>query len=121
MKPKYAKLRSEPGGRVVVCCYCEARVLLPTDGAGRRLVCHGCGAPLSQIMDREPVHHLKSKKKRKKAGSPRPAEVEGAHLGKDRAARRRKSDKKKRKGLFDRLGDAAGDVLDFDDLFDFFD
>ncbi|MEL6479176.1 MAG: hypothetical protein AAFR17_17740 [Pseudomonadota bacterium] len=122
MKPRYAKLASEPGGRVVICCYCDARVLLPAQAGGQRLVCHSCGAPLQKIAAQEPVHHLKAKGgTRKKKNAPRPAEVEGAHLAKDRSLRRKKAKKSKPKGLLYRLGDAADDLLDFDDLFDFFD
>ncbi|MEM0923881.1 MAG: hypothetical protein AAGF44_06910 [Pseudomonadota bacterium] len=122
MKPKYSKLRSDPGRRIVVCCYCDSRVLVPLNGQARRLVCHGCGAPLQKITDMEPHHHMKARKGQgKKSAPPRPAEEEGSHLTKDRSARRRKSDKKKRKGLLYRLGDVADDLLDFDDMLDFFD
>ena len=116
--------KTGPGGRIVICCYCDARSILPPDGAGR-LVCHGCGAPIRHVEMREPVHTAKARRSpdqaRVKHAPPRPAEQPEAHGGHHDACRRkRKSSKrpKKRKSLFSALAD---DLFDLDDLFDVFD
>ncbi|MEM9045018.1 MAG: hypothetical protein AAGC81_09990 [Pseudomonadota bacterium] len=111
--------KSGPGSRVVICCYCDSRSLLPKGESGR-LVCHGCGAPISVIERLEPSHNRKSKSK--KRAQIRPAEHAGAHASGDYSYRRQKSKKgRKRKGLLYHLHDAVDDIFELDDLFDFFD
>jgi hypothetical protein len=52
-----------------------------------------------------------------KPATPHPAERPGAHLAKDRPARRKKG-KRRRGGLLRRLGRAFDDLDDIFDLFD---
>lgn len=110
--------KSGPGSRVVICCYCDARSLVPR-GASGRLVCNGCGAPIKLIERLEPSH--RAKKPRKKTQL-RPAERANAHASGDYAYRRRKAKKGRRsKSMLYRIHDAMDDLFDLDDLFDVFD
>ena len=109
--------KSGPGSRVVICCYCDARSLLPK-GARGHLACHSCGAPIRVIEKLEPSHNAKKTSKRAKSQI-RPAE-QAPHAPGDYACRRRKKGRK-RKGLLYRLSDALDDAFDLDDLFDVFD
>lgn len=115
--------KSGPGDRVVICCYCESRSLLPRTGAGR-LVCHGCGAPIRKLEQIEPRHDARIAPRKTKAPVPRPAELPEAHGGRHECVRRRKagrdgSKKLRRKPSW--LRRFADDVLDLDDVFDLFD
>lgn len=115
--------QSGPGSRVVICCYCDARSLLPRDGAGR-LVCHGCGAPIRLIQRMEPSHLSRAGARDAKPPTPRRAERPEEHGGRHDSYRRRKSKKKgkrREKSLFARLADVADDVFDLDDILDIFD
>ena len=109
------------GLKVVTCCYCGARSTLRAEG-GQRLVCHGCGAPLSRVEALSP----KASPKRKphpgadsgpKPATPHPAERRREHHWKDRPARRKKG-KRRKGGLLHRLGKAFDDLEDIFDLFD---
>ncbi|MEM0944379.1 MAG: hypothetical protein AAGI70_10560 [Pseudomonadota bacterium] len=106
-----------PGARVVICCYCDARSLLPQNPRGMRLVCHGCGAPILKILAEEPRHTATRKPHRAKSGAAKPAERDGQHKRRDHPAYRRKGNRKK-KGWFERITDDWDDVFDLDDLFD---
>ncbi|MEM7508070.1 MAG: hypothetical protein AAF415_15145 [Pseudomonadota bacterium] len=111
-----------PGKRIIICCYCDARSILPRE-AGQRLVCHGCGAPIRRVAALEPSHLRRAAPRDVRPAPPRPAELPGAHSAKDRPCRRRKHKKGKRrpKGLLYRFREAIDDVLDFDDLDELFD
>lgn len=111
--------KSGPGQRVVICCYCDARSLLPATGAAR-LVCHGCGAPIRVIQRFEPSHLGRAKPRDAKPDPVRPALEPDAHPKKDYANKRRKK-KKRKDSLLHRIGDVLDDVADLDDLFDIFD
>ncbi len=112
--------KSGPGQRVVICCYCDARSLLPATGAAR-LVCHGCGAPIRVIERLEASHLGRAKPRDAKAEPARPALEPNAHQKKDYANTRRKKKNKRQKSLLHRIGDVLDDVADLDDLFDIFD
>jgi hypothetical protein len=103
--------------RIVTCCYCGARSTLGAEG-GRRLVCHGCGAPIRRIETLAPkaVSRAGASAGRKRA-IPHPAEAPGRHLPKDRPARRKRG-KRRRGGLLHRLGKTFDDLDDIFDLFD---
>lgn len=101
------------------CCYCGARSIL-APGA-KRLVCCGCGAPITVIEALEPPP---KKAKGKTKGKPKPAvphaaERPGQHAETDRAVRRKKG--KRRKGVYQRFLAAIDDFDDLEDLFDIFD
>lgn len=109
--------RPYPYRRIVSCCYCGSRSILPREG-GLRLVCHGCGAPIRVIEALEtPPDKRKRKHKKEKPAVPHPAVERGAHKRKDMALRRRKG--KRRKSLIDWLEDVIEDA--WDDLEDVFD
>ncbi|MEM7669069.1 MAG: hypothetical protein AAF317_07940 [Pseudomonadota bacterium] len=115
------KKSSGPGERVIICCYCDSRSLIPRD-PGPRLVCHGCGAPVKVIEALEPSHRSRKRDPGVKRQPPRRAKDRDDHAGHHDACRRRKSKKgRKPRGLLYRLHDALDDVLDLDDLFDILD
>ena len=103
--------------RVISCCYCGARSTLKPE-PGQRLLCHGCGAPITKL---EPLQ-ASMERKRKKRGTPKPAiphhaEGCGGHLAKDRPQRRKKGKRRKR-SIWYHIGEAFDD---FDDILDIFD
>ncbi|MEL6336227.1 MAG: hypothetical protein AAFQ88_06220 [Pseudomonadota bacterium] len=103
--------------RLLTCCFCGARSILPAGRTERaRLVCHGCGAPISAIEVLEPSG--KRKKSKKGAPVPHPAERRGHHLDKDRSVRRKKGKRRKMgwddrlERFWDKLEDAVEDIFD---------
>lgn len=109
--------RSSHVFKILTCCYCGARSTLAGSRSGR-LVCHGCGAPAENL---EKIQCVLEKRRKKsdhpKAAVPHPAERAGAHLDKDRPARRKKGKRKKRSVWYH----VAEALDDWDDIFDFFD
>ena len=119
------KMKSAHPIRVLTCCYCGARSTLGREKA-RRLVCHGCGAPVRYIRDVQPV--LERKRKAKSGGKPgckpaipHKADRSEGHLDKDRPARRRKG-KRRRRSVWYHVSEAFDDWDDWiEDVVDFFD
>jgi hypothetical protein len=115
-----AYLRAMPSHlRIITCCYCGARSTLGPEG-GRRLVCHGCGAPIRKIEMLAPKPMPRrgpGTDTRRKPAIPHPAEAPGHHLPKDRPVRRKKG-KRRRGGLLHRLAEGVDDLEDLFDLFD---
>ncbi|MEM6945033.1 MAG: hypothetical protein AAF565_14905 [Pseudomonadota bacterium] len=108
--------RPDPHRRIITCCYCSSRSILPREGA-TRLVCHGCGAPIRVIEMLEAAPEKRKRKHKKKPAVPHPALERGDHKRKDMALRRRKG--KRRKSLIDRLEDLIEDAWDeIEDIFD---
>ena len=109
--------------KVMTCCYCGARSSIGL-GKTARLVCHGCGAPISRIETVQPILERQKKGKRRtkvKPSIPHRAERPHQHLDKDRPARRRKG-KRKRRSVWYHVAEAFDDWDDwFEDIVDFFD
>ncbi|MEM6973521.1 MAG: hypothetical protein AAF577_12010 [Pseudomonadota bacterium] len=100
--------------RIVTCCYCGGRSILPERKIGR-LVCHGCGAPISRIQRLEAPPGQKAKgKKRRKAAIPYGADRKEHLRPKDRPLRRKKG--KRRKSTLERFWKEIEDA--FEDIFD---
>ncbi|MEO1468672.1 MAG: hypothetical protein AAFV86_06435 [Pseudomonadota bacterium] len=116
-------MSTRQGERLLTCCFCSARSILPAARkdarAGRPLVCHGCGAPITVIAPlAAPPGRRKRDSKAKGAPLPHPADRQGHHRDHDRPARRKKG-KRRKLGLADRLErfwdkleDAVEDVID---------
>jgi hypothetical protein len=104
----------------MTCCYCGARSTLGKDRI-ERLVCHGCGAPMSKIAEIQSTLEKKRKKKKgAKPAVPHGAERSGKHLDKDRPARRRKG--KRRRSAWYHVAEAFDDLDDwFEEITDIFD
>lgn len=121
-------IKPSHGYKLVTCCYCSARSTLPRK-ADKRLVCHGCGAPITRIEELQPsLERQRKSHTHAKPSTPHPAEIKGEHLEKDRPSRRRKgkrkdwdrSKRKKRKprSIWHHISEAFDDL---DDVFDIFD
>ncbi len=108
--------------KILTCCYCAARSSLGR-GEVKRLVCHGCGAPLSRVDIVQPILERKKKKKRDgaKPAIPHRAERPQQHLDKDRPVRRRKG-KRRRRSVWYHVAEAFDDWDDWlEDIVDVFD
>ena len=106
----------QPGDRLLTCCYCGARSILPAGGGEKRLVCHGCGAPIREIERLRQHSRARPSGGKKKPAIPHPAERPGAHAEPDRPSRRKKG--KRRKGIGKRVSKAFDGLEDLFDLFD---
>ncbi|MEM6488364.1 MAG: hypothetical protein AAF677_08865 [Pseudomonadota bacterium] len=104
-------MSTRQGERLLICCYCGARSILPAKGA-RRLVCLGCGAPIRQIAPLAPGPGRKTKpgKRGKRPAVPHAADRPDHIRNADRPARRKKG--KRRKTGFTRLWDTLEDLVE---------
>ena len=101
--------------KIATCCYCGTRAALVLKGEDRHeLACSSCGAPLHELK-KLPT----SAKGERELVKPSPIRHEPSKGKKHRAPKRKKKRRSLSQLFFDKVADAAEDVLD--DVFDIFD